>query len=162
MATMENKEQLFSLIGEDEDTNEISLSSDDEDDSDNEEEKDIIENYVERDIFKRYHPTITQINNQELQLLIKIKRNERGLIDDENHTTIPILTRYERSKIIGLRAKQINSGSELFIDAPANIIDGITLAEMELKEKKIPFIIRRPLPDGKNEYWDLNDLDIME
>ena len=158
---MENKEQLFSLIGEDEDTNEISLSSDDEDDSDNE-EKDIIENYVERDIFKRYHPTITQINNQELQLLIKIKRNERGLIDDENHTTIPILTRYERSKIIGLRAKQINSGSELFIDAPANIIDGITLAEMELKEKKIPFIIRRPLPDGKNEYWDLNDLDIME
>jgi len=161
MATMENKEQLFSLIGEDEDTNEISLSSDDEDDSDNE-EKDIIENYVERDIFKRYHPTITQINNQELQLLIKIKRNERGLIDDENHTTIPILTRYERSKIIGLRAKQINSGSELFIDAPANIIDGITLAEMELKEKKIPFIIRRPLPDGKNEYWDLNDLDIME
>ena len=159
---MENKEQLFSLIGEDEDTNEISLSSDDEDDSDNEEEKDIIENYVERDIFKRYHPTITQINNQELQLLIKIKRNERGLIDDENHTTIPILTRYERSKIIGLRAKQINSGSELFIDAPANIIDGITLAEMELKEKKIPFIIRRPLPDGKNEYWDLNDLDIME
>jgi len=161
MATMENKEQLFSLIGEDEDTNEISLSSDDEDDSDNE-EKDIIENYIERDIFKRYHPTITQINNQELQLLIKIKRNERGLIDDENHTTIPILTRYERSKIIGLRAKQINSGSELFIDAPANIIDGITLAEMELKEKKIPFIIRRPLPDGKNEYWDLNDLDIME
>ena len=158
---MENKEQLFSLIGEDEDTNEISLSSDDEDDSDNE-EKDIIENYIERDIFKRYHPTITQINNQELQLLIKIKRNERGLIDDENHTTIPILTRYERSKIIGLRAKQINSGSELFIDAPANIIDGITLAEMELKEKKIPFIIRRPLPDGKNEYWDLNDLDIME
>ena len=158
---MENKEQLFSLIGEDEDTNEISLSSDDEDDSDNE-EKDIIENYDERDIFKRYHPTITQINNQELQLLIKIKRNERGLIDDENHTTIPILTRYERSKIIGLRAKQINSGSELFIDAPANIIDGITLAEMELKEKKIPFIIRRPLPDGKNEYWDLNDLDIME
>lgn len=161
MDTMENKEQLFSLIGEDEDTNEISLSSDDENDSDNE-EKDIIENYVERDIFKRYHPTITQINNQELQLLIKIKRNESGLIDDENHTTIPILTRYERSKIIGLRAKQINSGSELFIDIPDNIIDGITIANMELKQKKIPFIIRRPLPNGKNEYWDINDLDIME
>ena len=61
-----------------------------------------------------------------------------------------------------MRAKQINSGSELFVKAPANIIDGITLATMELKEKKIPFIIRRPLPNGKNEYWDIKDLDLME
>jgi len=139
----------------------LNLTSSDEDASDDE-DKDIIENYVEKDIFKQYHPTIVQINNQELQMLIKVKRNDFGQIDDENHTTIPILTKYEKAKIIGLRAKQINSGSDLFIDAPANIIDGITLAEMELKEKKIPFIIRRPLPDGKNEYWDINDLDIME
>jgi len=133
------------------------------DESDEEEtEKDVIENYIEKDIFQIYHPQIKQINNQELQSLIKIKRNEDGLIYDEKHKTIPILTRYEKSKIIGLRAKQINSGGDLFIKAPANIIDGITLAKMELKQKKIPFIVRRPLPNGKNEYWDINDLDIME
>ena len=131
-------------------------------DESDDEETDIIENYVERDIFQIYHPQIKQINNQELQSLIKIKRNEDGLIYDEKHKTIPILTRYEKSKIIGLRAKQINSGGDLFIKAPANIIDGITLAKMELKQKKIPFIIRRPLPNGKNEYWDINDLEIME
>ena len=131
-------------------------------DESDDEETDIIENYVERDIFQIYHPQIKQINNQELQSLIKIKRNEDGLIYDEKHKTIPILTRYEKSKIIGLRAKQINSGGDLFIKAPANIIDAITLATMELKQKKIPFIIRRPLPNGKNEYWDINDLDIME
>jgi DNA-directed RNA polymerase I, II, and III subunit RPABC2 len=131
-------------------------------DESDDEETDVIENYVERDIFQIYHPQIKQINNQELQSLIKIKRNEDGLIYDEKHKTIPILTRYEKSKIIGLRAKQINSGGDLFIKAPANIIDGITLAKMELKQKKIPFIIRRPLPNGKNEYWDINDLDIME
>lgn len=131
-------------------------------DESDDEETDIIENYVERDIFQIYHPQIKQINNQELQSLIKIKRNEDGLIYDEKHKTIPILTRYEKSKIIGLRAKQINSGGDLFIKAPSNIIDGITLAKMELKQKKIPFIIRRPLPNGKNEYWDINDLDIME
>ena len=154
---------IQSLIGDKEnDINmELNLSSSDDELSEDE-ETDIIENYIEKDVFKQYHPTIVQINNQELQMLIKVKRNEFGQIEDENHTTIPILTRYEKAKIIGLRAKQINSGSELFIDAPANIIDGITLAEMELKEKKIPFIIRRPLPDGKNEYWDINDLDIME
>jgi len=150
---------LFSQLGqeENEDMN-VELS---DDDSDNEVD-DIINTYVEKDVFQLYHPQIKQINNQELQALIKIKRDENGMIDDENHTTLPILTRYEKAKIIGIRSKQINSGSELFIDIPDNIIDGITIAIMELKQKKIPFIIRRPLPNGKNEYWDINDLDIME
>ena len=150
---------LFSQLGqeENEDMN-VELS---DDDSDNEVD-DIINTYVEKDVFQLYHPQIKQINNQELQALIKIKRDENGMINDENHTTLPILTRYEKAKIIGIRSKQINSGSELFIDIPDNIIDGITIAIMELKQKKIPFIIRRPLPNGKNEYWDINDLDIME
>ena len=144
-------------------TNDINVElSDEDDEEDYEKETDLINNYVEKDIFQIFHPQIKQINSQELQKLIKIKKNEDGIINDENHKTIPILTRYEKSKIIGLRAKQINSGSELFIKAPANIIDGIALAKMELKDKKIPFIIRRPLPNGKNEYWDINDLEIME
>ena len=150
------------LAGFENPDNEINVELSDDDSSEDEKDVDLIDNYVEKDVFQIFHPQIKQINNQELQQLIKIKRNENGIINDENHTTIPIMTRYEKSKIIGLRAKQINSGGELFIKAPANIIDGITLATMELKEKKIPFVIRRPLPNGKNEYWDINDLDIME
>lgn len=150
---------LFSQLGqeENEDIN-IELSDDDSED----EVDDIINTYVEKDVFQLYHPQIKQVNNQELQALIKVKRNENGMIEDENHKTLPILTRYEKAKIIGIRSKQINSGSELFIDIPDNIIDGITIANMELQQKKIPFIIRRPLPNGTNEYWDINDLDIME
>tara|TARA_Y100000389_G_C17406118_1_gene488147 strand:- start:419 stop:901 length:483 start_codon:yes stop_codon:yes gene_type:complete len=143
-------------------TDNINVELSDEDDDEYEKDTDLIDNYIEKDVFQIFHPQIKQINNQELQNLIKIKRNEDGIITDENHKTIPILTRYEKSKIIGIRAKQINSGSELFIKASANIIDGITLANMELKEKQIPFIIRRPLPDGTNEYWDIKDLEIME
>ena len=154
-------ESFLSQIENTDDNINIELS-DEEDDDDDEKETDLIENYIEKDIFQIYHPQIKQINNQELQQLIKINKNEDGIIIDENHKTIPILTRYEKSKIIGLRATQINSGSELFIKAPANIIDGIALATMELKQKKIPFIIRRPLPNGTNEYWDIKDLDIME
>jgi DNA-directed RNA polymerase subunit K/omega len=152
----EINETFLSQLGQTENDYNIELSDDEE------EETDLIENFIEKDVFKIYHPQIKQINNQELQSLIKINRNDKGLIDDENHKTLPILTRYEKAKIIGLRAKQINAGSDLFINAPDNIIDGITLAKMELDNKKIPFIIRRPLPDGTNEYWDINDLDIME
>jgi DNA-directed RNA polymerase subunit K/omega len=152
----EINDTFLAQLGQTENDYNVELSDEEE------EERDLIENYVEKDIFQIYHPQIKQINNQELQSLIKINRNEKGLIDDENHKTIPILTRYEKSKIIGLRAKQINGGSDLFINAPANIIDGITLANMELDQKKLPFVIRRPLPNGTNEYWDINDLDIME
>ena len=59
---------------------------------------------------------------------------------------------------MGLRAKQINSGSEIFVEIPPNIYDGYTIANLELKQKKIPFIIRRPLPNGTSEYWKVNDL----
>ena len=44
---------------------------------------------------------------------------------------------------------------------PENIIDGYIIAELELKEKKIPFIIRRPIPNGSCEYWHLKDLEII-
>ena len=74
---------------------------------------------------------------------------------------MPILTRYERAKILGIRASQINSGAEPFIDIPANIIDGITIARMELEKKAIPFIIRRNIPNGKTEYWNIEDLEII-
>lgn len=157
----ENIDESFLAQIENTDDN-INIELSDEEDDDDEKETDLIENYIEKDIFQIFHPQIKQINNQELQQLIKINKNEDGIINDENHKTIPILTRYEKSKIIGLRATQINSGSELFIKVPANIIDGITLATMELKQKKIPFIIRRPLPNGTNEYWDIKDLEIME
>ncbi|MBQ45969.1 MAG: hypothetical protein CMP10_00490 [Zetaproteobacteria bacterium] len=75
---------------------------------------------------------------------------------------MPILTRYEKAKIIGLRAKQINNGSKIFVEVPHNVIEGLTIAEMELEAKRIPFIIRRPMPNGGSEYWKVSDLEILE
>jgi DNA-directed RNA polymerase subunit K/omega len=109
-----------------------------------------------------FHPEITQINYKELQTLCKITRNKKGAIIDPLHKTIPILTRYEKAKILGLRAKQINNGSNIFVEANKNIIDGHLLAHMELEQKKLPFIVRRPLPNGGSEYWRLSDLEIVD
>ena len=68
---------------------------------------------------------------------------------------------YEKAKIIGVRAKQLNNGADTFIDIHNNMIDGLTIAEEELKQKKIPFIIRRPLPNGASEYWKVKDLEML-
>jgi DNA-directed RNA polymerase I, II, and III subunit RPABC2 len=136
--------------------------NDDEDDDDDEDgeqylqkfDKDINENY-----FVNFHPECVAQNYDEILSMIRVIRDKDGIIIDDLHQTIPFLTKYERARILGQRAKQINSGATPFIKVPENIIDGYIIAEMELKEKRIPFIIRRPLPNGGSEYWSLKDLE---
>ena len=80
---------------------------------------------------------------------------------DENHRTYPFLTNYERTKIIGLRANQISKGSAPFISVPKHITDVRDIARLELEQKRLPYIIKRPLPNGTYEYWRLADLLII-
>ena len=78
---------------------------------------------------------------------------------DELHKTIPILTKYEKTRILGQRTKQIESGGATLVQVPPNVIDSYLIAKLELEQKKIPFIIRRPLPNGGMEYWYVSDLE---
>jgi hypothetical protein len=41
------------------------------------------------------------------------------------------------------------------------MIDGYLIALKEFEQKKIPFILRRPLPNGGCEYWRLSDLEMI-
>lgn len=137
------------------------ISSDDEEDSDDEEYNENmrkLENEINKDYLYSYHPETKHINYKELLTLSNVTRNKKGIIIDPLHTTIPILTRYEKAKILGLRAKQINHGAKPFVELTKDIIDGHTIAFMELTQNKIPFIIRRPMPNGGSEYWKISDL----
>jgi DNA-directed RNA polymerase I, II, and III subunit RPABC2 len=71
--------------------------------------------------------------------------------------TRPKLTRYEKARIIGYRAQQIGSGLESFIEVN-ELSDPREIALKELELKKLPYIIKRPTPDGNNEYWKLDEL----
>jgi DNA-directed RNA polymerase I, II, and III subunit RPABC2 len=95
-----------------------------------------------------------------METLTNIVRDANGNIIDDLHRTSPILSKYEYSRVLGQRAAQIDSGSKPYIEVDANIIDGYNIAIQELREKKIPIIIRRPL--GKSfEYWRLKDLELL-
>ena len=133
-----------------------------------EEEEDNDENYLQKfdqeinfNYVKEIHPESIIHNFEEVKILSTIVRDAFNIIIDPFHKTIPFLTKYERARILGQRAKQIESGSKPFIKIPENIMDGYIIAEMELDQKKIPFIIRRPLPSGGCEYWNLRDLEII-
>lgn len=80
---------------------------------------------------------------------------------DENHTTFPFLTIYERTAIIGLRAEMLSRGSQAFISVPSYMTDVREIARAELEQKRLPYIVKRPLPNGQYEYWRLADLMII-
>ena len=143
------------------------MDDDDEDDEDEDEDEDgdeynenlrKLENDINKDYLYSYHPETKHINYKELLTLSNVTRNKKGIIIDPLHQTIPLLTRYEKAKILGLRAKQINHGAKPFVELTKDIIDGHTIAFMELTQNKIPFIIRRPMPNGGSEYWKISDL----
>lgn len=79
-----------------------------------------------------------------------------------NNKTNNILSKYEKVKIIGLRAEQIQRGASPYIVInPNKPFDPREIAKQELYEKKIPYMICRKLPDGKTEYWRLDDMMIL-
>lgn len=104
------------------------------------------------------HPECNLPNFTEIQALATVVRDTNNRIIDPLHQTLDILTKYERAKILGLRAQQIETGSLPLVHVPKDTIDCYLIAEMELKEKKIPFIIRRPLSNNSFEYWHVRDL----
>ena len=75
--------------------------------------------------------------------------------------TLPILTKYEKTRLIGLRAQQIARGAPLYIERGLET-DPIHLAERELRAGKIPYIIRRRLPDDTFEDWKVSELMVMD
>ena len=70
--------------------------------------------------------------------------------------TIPYITKYEKTKIIGKRALQLANGAEPLIPIQ-NMKNSLKIAREEYKKKKIPIIIIRTLPDGTIEEWKLTD-----
>ena len=142
-------------------TSEINYDSDSETDDYDENEFKKLDNELKQDYLLQYHQESKIHNFDEIISMAKIIRNDKNVIVDELHKTIPILTKYEKTRILGERTKQINNGSKPFIEIENDIIDGYLVASKELEAKKIPFIIRRPLPSGGSEYWHLKDLEVI-
>ncbi len=117
---------------------------------------------VRKQIILENHRELIQESYDEIQMLVRVVRNEFGEIIDPLHRTLPFLTKYEKTRILGVRTKQLNQGAEPFIKVDAGLIDSEVIAEKELENKMLPFIIVRPLPSGKKEFWKLEDLEYID
>jgi len=77
---------------------------------------------------------------------------------DKKHRSVPYLTLFEKTKIIGFRANQIAQGARALVHVPPHVTDVIEIAKLELDQKRLPYILKRPMPDGTFEYIRLLDL----
>ena len=80
-----------------------------------------------------------------------------GGVSTSERITTRYLTKYERARVLGTRALQISMNAPVMVDLEGET-DPLKIAMKELREKKIPIIIRRYLPDGSYEDWAIDEL----
>lgn len=138
-------------------------SSDEDYESSDEEFENRVDDEFKEQFMKSIHPEQFHDSYNFIKMMASLERDDLNLIHDEKHVTLPILTKYEKARILGLRISQLNKGAKPYINIENHhIVDMHIIAEQELKKKKLPFIIMRPIPNGKKEYWKLEDLEIVE
>jgi DNA-directed RNA polymerase subunit K/omega len=103
---------------------------------------------------KILHPEVQSVTRESVQEALKQER-----------VSLPYYSKYEQVALIGTRAQQLAEGAK-----PLVSLDGMltsdpkfvwNVAEKEVFERKLPFIIHRRFPDGRSEYWSAQDLSVM-
>ena len=120
-------------------------------------EEDIIEDYEDTDYIVDDISVTTIVNSSDVPDSIEFYKNYSN--HSKQKITDPCLTKYEKTKVLAERTQQIEDGSMLYIPLTDKLTTAYSIALEEFKQKKIPFIICRPLPNSSGfEYWKLNDL----
>ncbi|KAG0440522.1 DNA-directed RNA polymerases I, II, and III subunit RPABC2 [Dictyocoela muelleri] len=94
----------------------------------------------------------TLSSSAEIQIFEAKKEKNIGV-----RVTTPIMTKFEKAYIIGMRAMQLSMNAPPTVDIE-NMTDPLQIAIKEFNENKIPFVIERKLPDGSVEFWRLDEL----
>lgn len=87
------------------------------------------------------------------------------LMENKDYKSKPIMTKYEFNSLIALRTTHLSMGALPFINIPEDtkITSNMQLrriAIQELKEGKLPYLIKRTIPNHKPEYWSIKDMDL--
>lgn len=129
----------------------------DEADVEVQEEKTYFSNPIEQ--LLKFHPECVLEYEDAEQANIPLRTTLPG--GDPFHRSMPFLSTFERTKILGMRTNQLAQGARPYVKVPEHITDVIDIAKLELSERLLPFIIKRYMPDGTYEKFRLCDLIIL-
>ena len=108
---------------------------------------------------------ITEKEIAEIDKECEIIRNREIITKDLPHKKVeitskdgqivigpPMLTRFEKARIMGARTLQLSLGAPVFIEIPKNATTSLEIAMEELKQRVIPIVIKRTLPNGDYQH----------
>ena len=115
---------------------------------------------------------LTEKEIAEIDKECEIIRNRKIITKDLEHepteitgkngqivTGPPTLTRFERARIMGARALQLSLGAPAFIEIPKNATSSLEIAMEELKQRVIPIVIKRTLPNGDYQHIPIDQFE---
>jgi DNA-directed RNA polymerase I, II, and III subunit RPABC2 len=100
------------------------------------------------------HPEVKPIFRTEVVEAVKQPR-----------VTREFYTKYEYTALLATRAQQLAEGAK-----PLVSLDGLktsdpmfvwNVAKREIEQRKLPFLLRRQLPNGTSEYWSTQEMEMM-
>jgi DNA-directed RNA polymerase I, II, and III subunit RPABC2 len=83
----------------------------------------------------------------------------------EERLTLPYFTKYEYTVLLGIRTQQLADGAKPLVDikdlqkSDPRFLHKV--AEKEIVEQKLPFIVNRRMPSGKSEKWLASELSLI-
>jgi len=129
--------------------------ADDDFDNDFSNTNDVTEDNEDDDDIAELNLDDEDVEEENKFKLITYKNILEG-IEKKNKKTYPILTKFEKARIIGVRLQQLANGARPLVDTSSlKTINDIV--HLELEKRMIPFIIRRLLPNGRYEDWKLEE-----
>ena len=98
-----------------------------------------------------------KLKNSQSDYIVSVEKTYSNYYNNEK-VTMPYMTKFEKAKILGIRAEMIASGDKPLIENSRSFDNAYNIALEELKQKKIPLIIRRTLPNGNIEDWRVEEM----
>ena len=168
----------MSKLKENADENPVDVNQENESSSNNDNITKIlsksVENAIEqfRKIREGDNKELTEKQIAEIDKECEIIRNREIITKDLEHepaeitgkggqivTGPPTLTRFEQARIMGARALQLSLGAPVFIEIPKNATSSLEIAMEELKQRVIPIVIRRTLPNGDYQHLPIDQFE---
>jgi DNA-directed RNA polymerase I, II, and III subunit RPABC2 len=112
------------------------------------------------EVLYRHHPETILDYAEVIEPLIQIEEVVPSG-GDKHHKSQPFLSIYEKTKILSFRSNQLAQGARPYITIPEHVTNVLEIAKLELAQRRLPYIVKRPMPDRTFEYWRLSDLMII-
>ncbi|KAJ2787910.1 DNA-directed RNA polymerases I, II, and III subunit RPABC2 [Coemansia interrupta] len=113
------------------------------------------EDYYENEQYDDEPELEVQANEDPTEIFLP--EDNVQITPSSERVTTPYMTKYERARILGARALQISMNAPVMVELEGES-DPYEIALKELRAKKIPFVIRRYLPDQSYEDWRVTEL----